>query len=485
MKQLTSAFVLLASSSYLYAAFPQDISNLQIRVGHPSITLGPAANMIDNPYVVVQLPNGSFRSFTANATTYRIDSNNPTGSGGTAPVSVIGPIANGYADCGLWINDIFKDNDYHYFGLAHAETQCTNGTHKSMAVLESIDQGAHWVLQGQIITGMDNPTPGKNTGEGDCTAISDSDYHYLYCLRNSDYKMIVARTPNTCALPNKWMKYYNGTWNSPGLSGAATALDGPPGTVSKWTDTNYVMSLAPSYQSSGITLYFSADRLHFVQLIDPLLINENASWNRTSQSTELLVYLSALNYNGGREWSNGKFLLSYTYLEPGAGFDKRYLVFRDATISIGSVTNKGGEIPQVGVELSRWLNPTNSPAPEIWTTTAAVPGNYTKFQYKGSLGYVMTKPLTGTGAQPTVGLEECISYWTGNADHFITWQGTCVGAGYKRLRAIGWIYQNSQPNTAPLYRCWSPTKYRSHFMSLQADCEGEKTEFTMGYILKS
>jgi len=115
-------------------------------------------------------------------------------------------IGSMYANCGLWMEDIIKDksNPVHFYGIVHAESACNylNGgqTDKSAAIMESYDQGYSWLLpsslEGQAIKSPSGPQIGMPTGEGDCTVVTDTDYHYMYCLRQADWKFIVARAPN-------------------------------------------------------------------------------------------------------------------------------------------------------------------------------------------------------------------------------------------------------------------------------------------------
>lgn len=475
-------FFFLCLSTSVFADINLDVQSLKIRVGPPIITLGPVPNMIDNLFNSVRLTNNSYLCFTANSFSYKMTGSDPLCLNSRLK-SIIGPVANGYADCGLWINDVLIDpeNNNHLFGFAHAETACTNsGTHKSMNLVESTDNGKTWSLNRQIITGMDSPTLGKITGEGDANIIpGNENYNYLYILRNRDYRTIVAR-----ALKNHpegpWYKYYNGNWSSPGLGGDATALK-VFGSASVWSEKKYVMLLSLPNVSEGVRASFSSDYINFTQLLDPILVSDNSSWNRKPDSTELFAYVSAVAMKGGRVWGDGRFILTYMYLEPGANFGSRYLVKRKVSISTTNTHNVDGSIPQVGVALSRWVNSVTNPN-ELWTTTAATPGS---FKYLDRLGYLMTRKLTGNNAPQTVAIEECSSNWTGGIDHVITLDGTCTKAGYTRLRTLGWLYKDNLPNTTALYRCWSPEKYKSHFASTDINCEGETTEFILGYIMMS
>lgn len=317
----------------------------------------------------------------------------------------------------------------------------------------------------------------------------------MYCLRARDNSLIVARAAKTSQSPGQWYKYYSGSWLQPGLGGLSTPLQYVSSSgnsnihfgsasVSTWTGTGYTMLInndGPSSGKGGVTIAFSNDNINFTKLGQPILITDGNQWSRTSTSPELMVYPAAISGTGGRTWGD-HFTLTYTDLQPGANFSQRYLVQRQAYVWVGS-QQSSGNIPQVGIELSRWLA-TGSTPQEIWTTTAPVPGNFSTFGYEGGLGYVMTSALTGPYAPTTRALEECLSNWPGNPDHLVDIDGNCISAGYQRLRTIGWVYVSSQPNTVALYRCWSPTVYKSHFVSNASDCEGKgNMESILGYAL--
>jgi hypothetical protein len=81
-------------------------------------------------------------------------------------------------------------------------------------------------------------------------------------------------------------------------------------------------------------------------------------------------------------------------------------------------------------------------------------------------------------------LEECLSQWPGHLDHILIQKGVCETQGYKRLRSAGWVFAAEQPDTQPLYRCYSDTE-KSHFAANKDDCNGMgKREALLGYNLK-
>lgn len=451
------------------------VSCVNVRVGRPFISRGPAGDELDNPWNEIQLSDGDRRGFSANASSYETEGLDPWSMDGPRTL-VLSPGSPGsYAECGRWMNA--TDNLGSIVnGFVHSEMSCNyqiGQTHKSMAFATSTDQGLTWSVQGQIITGMDSPTYGKFTGEGDCSVINGQDGHYYaYCLRASDWTTIVAGAPVANPGPGNWLKYYNGAWSQGGIGGNATALGFLGTSAGFWTDTNNVVLYGVDAWFGGLKISFSADKISFATLAQPILVLDDDNWDRPA-ATELVAYPSVMNYTNVKNQISSPYLLTYVYIQPNEGFSQRYLVFRDVYmwLSPSPVT------PQVGVALARWYN---AGLDDRWSTTAPVPGNFSSYAYEGTFGYLMTSP---DPTQATIKLEDCVGSWPGHPDHLLTNDGTCVPAGYTRLRTAGWVYQNALPNTIPLYRCYSPT-IMNHFASNRSDCEGLGIlEWVLGYAL--
>jgi hypothetical protein len=87
-------------------------------------------------------------------------------------------------------------------------------------------------------------------------------------------------------------------------------------------------------------------------------------------------------------------------------------------------------------------------------------------------------------AKPTVELEECFSKWAGPPDRILIEKGVCEKNGYQLLRSAGFVYTTEQPNTQPLYRCYSEAEH-AHFASNDESCNNMgKREALLGYDLK-
>lgn len=447
---------------------------IRVRVGLPRVVRGPSADIADNRFTEVQLPDRTFRGFDAHAETRAIDGKYPWDMSGSERV-VLRPGPQGSTDsCGQWINHVELAGNK-LLGFVHDETACnyTAGqTHKSMSLAISTDYGLTWKNQGQIITGTDSPTPGKNTGEGDCTAFNGEDgYYYQYCGRPRDGAVIVARAPVDNPGPGGWMKYFKGKWDQPGLGGNATALaQGTRSSAARWTTNGATVLIG--WQKGGMGLFLSTDHVIFNTLHDPLLTLDPGIWKRPDPS-EVLGYAVMFDGKNGSTQLSDSWMLVYAYWPPYGERSEKYLVFRDVRVSI----NNTPSAPQVGVLLARWYNPDLH---DRWSTTAAVPGNYSTYKLERESGYLMTAPPSA----PSVKLEDCVSQRPGHPDHLLAEKGLCSAQNYQRLRTAGWVYAQPQPDTLPLYRCYNAAEH-SHFASNDAQCERlGMSEKLLGYALR-
>jgi len=446
---------------------------IRIRVGLPRVVRGPARDIADNRFSEVQLPDGSFRGFDAFGVTRAIDGRFPWSMGGPERV-VLSRGKPGTIDaCGQWIQQVELANGK-LLGFVHDETACNyeaGQTHKSMSLAVSMDYGLTWKDIGQIITGNDRPTPGKNTGMGDCTTFNGQDgYYYQYCGRPRDSAVIVARAPISNPGPGQWKKYFQGHWDQPGLGGDATPLGkGLSTSAARWKTTGATILLG--WQPGGMGVFFSDDHIHFTNLPEPLLPLDHGIWKRPDPS-EVLGYAVLLDAKDGSTQLSNSWMMTYAYWRPYSS--DKYLVFRDIEVTLANSLAS----PQVGVLLARWYNPTSH---DRWSTTAAVPGNYTTYNLEAKSGYLMTAPPANVA---TVQLEDCFAQRPGHPDHLLAEKGFCASRDYQRLRTAGWVYAQPMPDTIPLYRCYNAVD-QSHFASNEADCEklGSR-ESLLGYALK-
>ncbi|MDR3465481.1 MAG: hypothetical protein P4M07_06025 [Xanthobacteraceae bacterium] len=456
------------------AAGPPCAACVRIRVGPPHVARGPAADTIDNRLSVIRLSDGRFRGFIAHGETRAVDGRNPADMSGPARLVLGKGPPGSYASCGQWLNHAELAGAT-VLGLVHDETACNyqaGQTHKSMSLATSVDQGLNWKVLGQVITGTDTPTAGKNTGEGDCTLVNGQDgYYYAYCFRPRDGGLIVARAGVSDPGPGHWFKYFQGRWDQPGLGGDATRLMNGSGVgVARWTTTGDLV--LTGWVKGGLGLFLTADHTTLTALAEPLLVLDPGEWKRPAPS-ELVVYPVLRDAGNGSNQLSNVWLLAYAYWPPGGGHAAEYLVFRDIEVSLAA----SPVTPQVGVLLARWYS---AGLHDRWSTTGPVPGNDTAYKLESRSGYLMT---VAESVKPTIALEDCVSDRPGHPDHLLAEPGFCEAHAYQRLRTAGFIYRDQQPGTVPLYRCYN-AREQSHFASNMPDCEAlGAPEKLLGYAL--
>jgi hypothetical protein len=449
---------------------------ISIRVGIPHVGRGPAADIADNHFTEIPLPGGRFRGFDAHAETRAIDGMHPWDMSGPARIVLTPGKPGTYDSCGQWLNhaEIVGGKT---LGFIHDETACHYAnnfqTHMSFSLAVSNDYGLTWNNYGQILTGTDTPTTGKQTGEGSCTFVNGQDsYYYGYCFRNKDRALIVARAPVSNPAPGSWKKFFKGNWDEPGLGGDATGLGNGSGiSVARWTATGEFAFTG--WVRGGLGIFFSADHTTLTPLSEPILPFDTVP-SKSSTPTERIMYMTFLDAKTGDNQLSNFWMLVYADWPPDAS-GKKYLLFRDVTVSVSSKP----VIPQVGVLLARWYNPALH---DRWSTTAAVPPvNGNGYKLETTSGYLMT--VANAGGKPSVELEDCVSQRSGHSDHLLAEKGFCAAHDYQKLRTAGWVYSSPQENSIPLYRCYNDQEHL-HFASNQPDCEklGEM-ERLLGYAL--
>lgn len=457
---------------------PEPDASIRVRVGVPLVARGPAGDIADNAFSAIKLPNGKFRGFTAAGVTWAIDGNTPYDMGGPGATVLKRGLAGSPSSCGQWLNHVEVDGKT-LLGWVHEETACDyskDQTHASMSFATSNDYGLTWKFSGPIISGTDAPAASKETGDSCGNVVRGNDgYFYAYCAHDGNHSWyggyaFAARAPQNNPGPGNWTKYFNGTWTEPGVGGKSSKIDA--GAVAWWLTTDETVGF--NWVKGGMGLTVSNDRLHFTPLLsEPIMLMEYGDWSRKN-GLELYSYQDLIDAKTGLNQLGDHWLLAYMYLNAGEGFGKRYLVFQPVEISR---SRKPGE-PQAGVMLTHWYD---ASLHDHRATVSPVPGNYSQYKLVGELGYLMTAP---DPKQPTVELEECVSQWPGHPDHILIKKGVCETHGYKRLRNAGYVFSSSQPDTQPLYRCYSDTE-KSHFAANTEDCAhlGNK-EALLGYDLK-
>jgi hypothetical protein len=446
---------------------------LRVRVGAAVVVRGPFPDELDAPFSALKLADGLFRGFSANGTTYAIDGPALWEMGGSRRPVLHAGAPGSISECGRWLTSITRSGDK-LLGLVHQERACEYNqgqSDKSMAIAASLDDGLTWTVSGTIIAGRDSPQPGRITGEGDCTMVDGLDGHlYAYCLRNSDWQTIVARAPQ--ADPTDWRKYHEGAWTEPGVGGEATAIGfiGPGAGYLRPLGSVAAVTSDPWF--AGLRLSLSKDKVSFVDLEEALLPIDGAEWSRPAD-TGLIAYATILNPDDGSNVVGPSFLLSYIYVPPGEGFESRYLVHHEVSLSV----EDRPQAVQAGVALTRWLDPGRN----IYvTSTGPLTGDRLAYRRDRIVAYLLTRAPEGIAS---IKLEECSSDWPGHLDHVLAEDGNCDAGGEVRERTAGWLFAAEEPGTVPVYRCYEE-EARTHFASSAPDCEGLGImEFVLGYGL--
>lgn len=443
---------------------------LQVRVGPPVAVRGPFPDELDAPFTAIRLDDGSFRAFSANGTTYVIDGKDIWDlAGPRRPVMEAGPEGS-INDCGRWLTSTIRVEDT-LLGLVHQERQCNyqlGRTDKSTAIATSMDDGLSWTDLGTVISGTDSPQPDRNTGEGDCSMVDGVDgYLYVYCMRNTDWQTIVARAP--IERPTEWRKFHEGTWSEPGLGGDSTDIGFVGTGVSYMVDTGWIGAVATDPWFGGVRLSLSEDKLTFRDLDEPLITIDESNWMRPT-ATDLVAYPRFANPGNGSNAIGRHFVLSYIYVPPGLGFESRYLVHHEVSLSL-----EAQPVPvQVGMALTRWSDAEGT----LVASTGPMTGVRLDFRRDALIAYMLTRAPDGVASRKYA---ECAGKVGSRTDTMLAEDGGCA-AGYRRERTAGWLLADAGPGTVPVYRCRRDDG--THFAASAADCDGlGEVDTLLGYGL--
>ena len=446
---------------------------LEVRVGPPTVIRGPFPDELDAAFSALKLPDGSFRGFSANGTTYAIDGPTLWDLRGERRAVLEAGEPGSVNDCGRWLTSMVRTGET-LLGFVHQEHACDYSkgkTDKSMAIASSADDGLTWTDLGTVITGTDAPAPDKITGEGDCTMIDGLDgYLYAYCLRNTDWQTIAARAP--IDKPTEWRKYFEGGWTEPGLGGKATAVGFIGIGTGYLKAPGWVAAVATDPWFAGLRLSLSKDKATFVDLKEPLLPIDGSDWARPA-ATDLIAYTTVLNPDDGSNAIGWKFLLAYIYVPINKGFESRHLVYHEVSLTLRDEP----VAVQAGAALARWSNPEQK---AFITSTGPLTGDWQSYVRDTVVAYMLTREPEVVASHK---FAECSSDSNGHLDQVLAEDGSCEAEGYVRERTAGWLYAAEQPGTVPVYGCRN-VEAKTHFASSAADCEGlGSNERLLGYGL--
>jgi hypothetical protein len=540
-----------------------DTSGIRIRVERADAIRGPEGYGEDNAYTSYQIGAGRFRNFTTNACWLSADNPNCTQAldGGAAWDATAAPRTSARGDgsplptgsyhldvlnsttqtqawarCGQWLNSVLVSGGKLY-GFSHGEnpkegdTICGNyRTHHKTMTLWTSPVGSNAGLAGQwtnptlIIDATDGDGGDRESGEGDCSAIADNTYAYLFCRHPTQtaedpgraYSTAVARAPLT-RLTN-FIKYNNGWGHEPGVNGADSDLVGKIwGTASTtsnqlgtgasvWRDQGWAMLLGITDAGfRGLKASFTrlsnlqTNAIGFTTLPVPLFVQEtNANGGYPyggNPAHNLYIYPSVVSLvDGTRTWDltkKNQFLLAYAFVPPHNNLSHRMLAMRSVTVSKSSAPQD----PQVLVALTSRYDPTykqyySSTQPVAYgidTAFSYVPGTFSQISVD-TVGYLpqlaQNHPISQ--GQTLTKIVECRSSapWpAGHPDHLITTEScdsnyneeTVAGYSYPRKPATG--------SSVQIYRC-SSSANQTHWVSISNTCDGGgDAEKSLGWIL--
>lgn len=535
---ISTALLLIAATCHAQSNL--DTSGVRLWLERSDVIRGPEVYGEDNYYNSYQLGSGSFRGFTSNACWNSGDGPNCTqaidgtavwdATAATTSTSYHKDVLHSttqtpWAACGQWLNSTIIYGGTLY-GFTHGEnpafgtTGCgTSSTHhKTMDVWKTstgTSAGLTWSNPVEVIDSTLG-SPATESGEGDCNAIADSVYAYLFC-RHPDTTSAVAREPlvNLGNSVGGFIKYDNSWGSQPGINGTDSNLTGLIGGTTKasthlgtsasyWKDENWVMLLnIEDITFGGLKASFTAmpnlqtNSIAFTTLPEALFVQEPNSGGGypygSNPPHNLYIYPAALSLvDGTRTWDltqKDQFLLSYTFIPPYNALSQRILAMRSVTVTKAATPQD----PQVLVALTTRYDATynqrySSTQPlAVGASTvpqAYVPGTFSQI-VADPVGYLAQK--SSSQGQTLTKLVECRSTvpWpgAGHPDRLIT-SGAC-DANYIEDTVAGYSFPSAPAvgNSVEIYRC-SSTANGTHWVSSSNTCEDLGTnEKSLGWIL--
>jgi hypothetical protein len=534
-----------------------DLSGIRFWVERADAVRGPEGYGEDNYYTSFQIAPGRFRSFTSNACWLAVDGPNCTQAmdgkavwDAGAPPTTAAPhsqppadgdyhidvlhstAATSWAPCGQWINSVLSyDGKLYAFVHGEAPQPGTTGCgvyrthHKTMAlwtspVGEKAGLAGSWSNPTLILDSKNGDTENGESGEGDCTAIRDASYAYMFCRNPVSNTTTLARASLTNL--TKFVKYKDGWGSQPGINGldsdlsgtvAGTAPDG--GNTSSalgsaatvWEDKRMVMLLAASDPKfAGLKMSFAmlsnlrSNSIGFTTLPVPLFVQETNAAGRYpyggNPPHNLYIYPSAISpVDGTRSWDLTKkdqFLLAYAFVPPHNNMSQRILAERSVTVSV----SPKAQDPQVLVALTTRHD---AGFGQYYSSTQPVAfGSDASFSYPSgtfaeisvdTVGYLpqLSADNPKSQGQTLTKIVECRNStpWpAGHPDHLVT-SVTC-DAHYNEETVAGYSYPSKPAggNSVEIYRCSSAAN-GTHWVSASRTCNSEgKNEKSLGWILR-
>ena len=552
-----AAAVVLALVPPIHAQQNLNLSGIRFWLERADTIRGPEGYGEDNYYTSYKISSGNFRNFTSNACWTKSDGANCTQAldGGapwdaTAPPTTASPgdgtpvpsgsyhsdvlhstSATTWANCGQWLNSVISIGG-HLYGFVHGEapkpgtTGCGIFTthHKTMTLWtsptgSSAGLPSSWTSPTLIIDSTNGDSGSGESGEGDCNAIQDSAYAYLFCRNPTSDTTTLARAPLTNL--TSFIKFDNGWGSQPGINGADSNLvgtvvgSGPNagrtssqlGTgASVWADNSMVMLLGISdTKFAGLKASFTelsdmqGNSIGFSILDDPLFVQETNASGRYPYGSNpphyLYIYPSVVSLvDGTRTWNltqKDQFLLAYAFVPPHNDLSHRILAMRSVTVSNSSTAQD----PQVLVALTTRYDSTYN---QYYSSTQPVAyGADASFSYPSGtfsqisvdkVGYLPQLPADNpvSQGQTLTKIVECrssVPWPKGHPDHLVT--SVSCDSQYNEETVAGYSYpaKPKTGNSVEIYRCSSEAN-GTHWVSTSSTCNGAgKNEKSLGWIL--
>jgi hypothetical protein len=542
MLTILSTALLFTATGYAQCSLKS--AGIRFWLERADLIRGPEHYGEDNYYNSYLLAPGSLRGFTANACwnlagncTQAIDGTTAWDAMATSASTsyhkdVIGPAGQtmpGWARCGQWLNSTISYRGTLY-GFVHGEnpaegdTTCENYAthHKTMTQWSTeigVNAGLSWSNPVEVIDSTFG-SPSTESGEGDCTAIADAVYAYLFCRRPTDLDSTVARKSLSSLGKPKvgFVKYDSGWGSKPGLNGTDSPLTGLlSGTstntnklgssVSYWKDQNWIMLLNVEditfggLKASLTTLpNLQSNAIAFTTLPEPLFIQEPDPRTghypyETHPPRNLYIYPSAISLiDGSRAWDltqKNQFLLVYTVVPNYNDLDtQRILAMRSVTVTKSSTSQD----PLVALT-TRYDSNHNQRYTSTQPLAVGDPSTVPQTYAAGSFARIVADPVAYLAQKPSsqqqmlIKLVECRSSlnppWpgSGHPDRLIT-DNTC-DANYAEDTVAGYSFPRKPATgrSVEIFRCQSNAN-GTHWVSSSNNCEGIGTnEKSLGWGL--
>lgn len=482
--QTIKSIVLSLTTLLLAALF---LLTVGLSLAQTRVTSAPRLKIRIEPVEVIEGPNtvtdNPFNTVTGVSSLLAYVANSTTRGWVGGSLETLRPIEDpvleygtDFDSCGAWLNNAWRDGTV-IRGWYHAESpnpQCDSNawlTKKSVAYAESNDGGFSFTKpdysSNQVIVAPLAYTELITADEGDHHVIQMGDYLYMYFLAGRNWQIHLAHSHiSDGGRPGTWQKYFNGTFSQPGVHGESSPIAVWDDLATSWVSFNTYLNRYVGFSGKwqrGFGLSLSADGMNWAALPYLIIPTEGEWLNRDADSKELAAYPSLISTYGDSNHIDDTFWLYYMYLNPGKGFDDRYLLRRKIHLEWTDSDMQIELVPHIALVQYRNNDDT-------WATTT---NTYTNYESVETVGYLFTDQIPNS--KPVY---DCyIDFWD---DHMLTIDDpTCGNATY--LRRVGWISTIPFDNSVQVYRCFDEAR-TNHFVSTDPNCEGQDTEWSMGYL---